>query len=308
MSDPREVDRSAHSKRLYVYECRGAGLPRREPVHPHFLGIWSEPPHYYYLFFSEPVLPFVTEWSRGEPGWHLEGHYDLDYSQWQQLPDANQVVGPFVISLSGPCARSTAERPAEDGLLITLDPGLVFGSGLHPTTRGSLLAISHWLAAGRAQTALDFGTGTGILALACAACGAKRVLAVDCNPLAVRAALKNAARNRLEDRITGIAANSLGAISFPQDLLVMNIEWPSLLQVLQEGLWTQHTAIIASGYLKHQEGEVMTRFSRPGSHRLAWRHEEDGWPTLIFASETGLPGTLPAADGRSGLETRTATR
>jgi ribosomal protein L11 methylase PrmA len=110
------------------------------------------------------------------------------------------------------------------------------------------------------------------------------VLAVDCNPIAVRAALRNAARNRWDDRIYGIAANSLNAVQTHQSALVMNIEWPSLLQVLREHSWTAYPTIIVSGFLSHHEAEVVSRLTRPGSHRLVWRHEEESWPTLIFSA------------------------
>jgi ribosomal protein L11 methyltransferase len=281
------------SERLYVYECRGEGLPKQEPIHPRFLGIWSEPP-YYYLFFSEPAMVFVADWILGQSGWTLEGHYDLDYAQWQQVPHADQHVGPFVISLTGRPDGIPADGPRESGLLITLDPGLVFGSGLHPTSRGALFAIAHWFTAEGVRRVIDFGTGTGILALACAACGAERVLAVDCNPMAVRAALRNVGRNRFGDKVIGIAASTLRVIQSSEDLLVMNIEWPSLLQVLDEGSWTMHSAIIVSGFLQRHEGEVMARFTNSGSHRLTWRREEDGWPTMIFSR--GRRTCRPATD------------
>ncbi|MHC1743735.1 MAG: 50S ribosomal protein L11 methyltransferase [Syntrophobacteraceae bacterium] len=273
---------SRQSKRLCVYECRGACLPKQEPAHPDFLGIWSEPP-YYYLFFSNPALDFVTDWVGRQRDWSLGGHYDLDYAQWQQVPQAEQRVGPFVILFRGPHGADPEATAGGDGLPIALDPGLVFGSGLHPTSRGSLLAIAHWVAVKQVKTVLDFGTGTGILALACARCGAERVVAVDCNPMAVRAALRNVTRNHLQATIIGLAADSLRVIRSSLDLLVMNIEWPSLQQVLHENAWGVHSAVIVSGFLKHLEPEVMDRFTRFGSHRLVWRHEEDGWPTLIFS-------------------------
>lgn len=271
--------------RLYVYECRGDGLPQQEPIHPDFLGIWSERPCYY-LFFSRPVPVFVAEWIRGQPGWTLESSYDLDYAQWQQVPQSDQRVGPFVISMGGALEeRSSGKAQANQSeWVLALDPGVVFGSGLHPTSRGALLAIAHRLASGQVRTAVDFGTGTGILALAAAVGGAGRVLAIDCNPMAVQAALRNAARNRLEDRIVGVAADSLHVIRFPQDLLLMNIEWPSLAQVLDQGAWSIHATLVVSGFLRHLESEVIDRFTKPGLHRPTWRHEEDGWPTILFSS------------------------
>ncbi len=284
VSDASSV--SAPPERLYIYECRGSNLPDREPVHPHFLGIWSEPPHHYYLFFSAPAPGYVADWIRLQRNWALEGSYDLDYGQWQQLPCGEQRVGPFrILTNSNPRTAHAMQNADQMGIPLWIDPGVVFGSGLHPTTRGALLAIVHCRESHSIRTAIDFGTGTGILALACAACGAERVLAVDCNPMAVRAALRNASRNAFEGTIVGVVADSLRTFWMPADLVVMNIEWPSLSKVLQGDDWTVHRTIVVSGFLRAFEPEVVSRFSQGMAHRLVWRHEEDGWPTLLFTGE-----------------------
>lgn len=86
--------------------------------------------------------------------------------------------------------------PLPDDLIITLDPGMAFGSGLHPTTRLCLEALEDYLKPG--TTVLDVGTGSGILAIAGARLGASRVLALDTDPLAVRVARENVALNQAE--------------------------------------------------------------------------------------------------------------
>ena len=86
--------------------------------------------------------------------------------------------------------------PLPDDLLIELDPGMAFGSGLHPTTRLCLEALEDTLRPG--QAALDVGTGSGILSIAAARLGASRVLALDTDPLAVQIARENVVLNRVE--------------------------------------------------------------------------------------------------------------
>jgi ribosomal protein L11 methyltransferase len=86
--------------------------------------------------------------------------------------------------------------PQPDDLLIELDPGMAFGSGLHPTTRLCLEALEDTVRPG--QAVLDVGTGSGILSIAAARLGAARVLALDTDPLAVQIARENVALNRVE--------------------------------------------------------------------------------------------------------------
>jgi ribosomal protein L11 methyltransferase len=86
--------------------------------------------------------------------------------------------------------------PLPDDLIIELDPGMAFGSGLHPTTRLCLEAMEGFLRPG--SSVLDVGTGSGILAVAAARLGASHVLALDTDPLAVRVARENVALNQVE--------------------------------------------------------------------------------------------------------------
>jgi ribosomal protein L11 methyltransferase len=83
-----------------------------------------------------------------------------------------------------------------DDLVIELDPGMAFGSGLHPTTRLCLEALEDYLQPG--TRVLDVGTGSGILAIAAARLGASQVLALDSDPLAVRVADENVVLNGVE--------------------------------------------------------------------------------------------------------------
>lgn len=92
------------------------------------------------------------------------------------------------------------DAPADpDTVTIELDPGMAFGTGLHPSTRLTMLALERLVRPGDAV--LDVGTGSGILAVAAALLGADRVDAVDIEPVAVRSTRENAERNRVGDRV-----------------------------------------------------------------------------------------------------------
>lgn len=92
-----------------------------------------------------------------------------------------------------------AYDPAPGEVIIRLDPGMAFGTGLHATTRLCLAAIERHLQPG--ARVLDVGTGSGILAIAAALQGASLVDAIDIDPVAIRVAADNAALNGVEDRI-----------------------------------------------------------------------------------------------------------
>jgi ribosomal protein L11 methyltransferase len=85
--------------------------------------------------------------------------------------------------------------------VIVLDPGLSFGTGQHPTTLFCLRQLVRCRIAGQAQSVLDIGTGSGILAIAAAKLGYGPVEAFDYDPVAVRVSRRNAVRNRVADRV-----------------------------------------------------------------------------------------------------------
>src|SRR6266446_8008509 len=92
--------------------------------------------------------------------------------------------------------------PRDDEVVLELDPGMAFGTGLHPTTRMCLEQVEQRTRAG--MRVLDVGTGSGILALASAKLGAASVYCIDNSSVAVESATANAAMNDLNDKITVI--------------------------------------------------------------------------------------------------------
>lgn len=90
--------------------------------------------------------------------------------------------------------------PKEDEVVIELDPGMAFGTGLHPTTRMCLEQVEQRVWPG--MRVLDVGTGSGILALAAAKLGAASVYCIDNSSVAVESAIANAAINQLSERIS----------------------------------------------------------------------------------------------------------
>lgn len=108
-----------------------------------------------------------------------------------------------------------------DDKVIEIDPGMAFGTGTHETT--ALCAALMEETVGPGDKVIDVGTGTGILAIAAALCGAGDVLATDIDPVAVRVAGENIARNRLQGIIRLRQGDLLQAVDEVADVLVANI-------------------------------------------------------------------------------------
>ncbi|NTU84940.1 MAG: 50S ribosomal protein L11 methyltransferase, partial [Chloroflexales bacterium] len=104
---------------------------------------------------------------------------------------------------------SWLEHEARPGdVILNLDPGMAFGTGLHPTTQLCLRLLERYVRPG--QRVLDIGTGSGILAIAAAKLGASPVVALDNDPVAVQVAAENVARNGMAATVR-VAEGSLGA-------------------------------------------------------------------------------------------------
>jgi ribosomal protein L11 methyltransferase len=142
--------------------------------------------------------------------------------------------------------------------VIVLEPGMAFGTGLHPSTRICLEAIEDILQPG--DNILDIGCGTGILSIAAVLLGANHVLAVDTDDIAVQATRENAERNRVAEYIR-VESGSLEQVKILQtesqnnDLIVANILSHILMDLIQSGLATYvkpKGRIILSGILAEQ--------------------------------------------------------
>ena len=147
----------------------------------------------------------------------------VDDKDWLESWKAEFVpirIGAFLV-------RPTwSEAVAGDSVELVLDPGMAFGTGLHPTTQQCLEALSTLPLEGK--SALDVGTGSGILAIAAAKRGASPVVAVDTDSLAVGAARENAVRNGVAIPVgEGSAADVPGRF----DVVIANIVSPVLQRI-----------------------------------------------------------------------------
>jgi len=144
-------------------------------------------------------------------------------SAWKEHYHVMRLGGRFVIK---PSWRDYQALP--DDVVLELDPGMAFGTGLHPTTQMCLSAIEQHMPV--VARVLDLGTGSGILAIAAAKLGAASVLALDIDPVAVEAARENVIRNRVE----GIVRVEAGSLDYAR-AVVPNSETTSILSGTDAG-------------------------------------------------------------------------
>ena len=144
------------------------------------------------------------------------------------------------------------DSPNPDAINIILDPGLAFGTGSHPTTHLCLDWLTHTVKPG--QTVLDYGCGSGILAIAAKKIGAGHVVGVDIDPQAIQSSLYNAEQNKVTADF--YAASEYQSQEF--DIVIANI-LSSALSVLAPALAKSCKAggrIALSGILREQESAV----------------------------------------------------
>jgi ribosomal protein L11 methyltransferase len=134
------------------------------------------------------------------------------------------------------------------------------------------------------RTVLDVGTGTGLLALAAASVGCRRVLAFDLNRLAVQTARRNVDLNRLSDVVLAFQGRAEEMALLPADLMIANIHYDVMDRLLASGAVANKSWFILSGLLRSQAEAVMRRLS-DAPVDIVERRDQDGiWHTFLGRS------------------------
>jgi ribosomal protein L11 methyltransferase len=182
--------------------------------------------------------------------------------------------GPIEIAPDFFIVPTWSAPPRTDAFNLRLDPGLAFGTGSHPTTRLCLRWLRERIRGG--ESVLDYGCGSGILAIAAAKLGAADVVGVDVDPQAMRASTANATMNDVAARF--VPPERLGAGRF--DVVVANILANPLMLLAPAlcGRVAHGGAIALSGVLAGQTDDVLAAYAP--WFTLAAVREDEGWVLL----------------------------
>ncbi len=205
------------------------------------------------------------------PAWHLNPLEDRDWVRaWMDDFKPMQFGEQLWICPTG------FEPPKPEAVNILLDPGLAFGTGTHPTTAMCL----RWLDAHppTGQRVIDYGCGSGILAIAAGLLGASHIDAVDTDPQALLATGDNAAKNRLEGRISPWLPDDFPAT--PAPLLLANILAAPLMSLVPLFARLVETGgdIVLSGIIENQAEDVMACYRETFDIHI--HQQQDEWICL----------------------------
>jgi ribosomal protein L11 methyltransferase len=260
---------------LYIYYCEGRISKDTTIVNRNYLGTWEED-GFSFLFFREKCPEVLKELTANTPGLTLLDTFEMTYEQWQGGKLEPLQIGRFLI-----CPPSFVAPKEDPSIAITLDPGVVFGNGLHPTTRDCLQAIEIVSMGGNIKTMLDLGTGTGILALAAVALGCSNAIAVDFNFLAAQTTQNNIRLNHHEENIIAINGQAQPFTAISADLLVANIHYDVMKDIIRTKGFLQQKWFILSGLLRTETKMVEDYLASQPVHILQkWSHDGT-WHTLL---------------------------
>jgi len=266
---------------LHVYFLNGVFERENEAgFGSSYMGNWVED-EISFLFFSEPSLDLVNQAIDMRPDLAVVDEFSFSYEDWQGGDTGPQRIAQFMI------LPPWWEEPSDDETVkIILDPGVVFGNCLHPTTRDCLNALSRLFGTTKPDKVLDLGTGTGILALAAARLGAKETVAVDLNPLCVKTSKRNVSLNDLQNRIQIMEGRAESLSWEPFDLIIANIHYEVLEKIIQKGAACgRKQKILFSGLLRSQYLNIKATLKNHGFVLLGeWDHEMT-WFTIL--ADTG---------------------
>ncbi len=234
------------------------------------------------------TLILAQDWATGI---HVQSIQEVPDQDWVRLTQSQ--FSPVPITDDFWIVPTWHEVPPEAQTVMRLDPGLAFGTGTHPTTRMCLKWIAQHPHALAGQRVLDYGCGSGILAIGAALFGAPDVDAVDIDPAAVEATLANANANlqhlkRADGSLpihTGLP-DLVGQAAAAYPVVLANILATPLkmLAPLLAGHVAPDGHLVLAGILARQADELKEAYAGAGL-TLEVANEEDGW-ILMTAHKT----------------------
>lgn len=259
---------------LSIY-CLKGRVSDRQTFPSGFLGNWQEDDHSF-LFFREPQSDFVASLLHEDEALTLVDSYCMSYRQWQGTTVEPLRIGRFLVT--PPWLKAVA---GPDEYRLVLDPGLVFGNGTHPTTCACLAAMEIACRAGSVHRLLDLGTGSGLLALAGVKLGCRQVVAVDVNLLAARTAHRNVTLNGAQNRVFVINGRAEEWCGVATDLLVANIGYPVLRDIITGDEFLEQKWFVLSGLQTREAEKIRALLEKLPVAVLRHWHTGRLWHTVL---------------------------
>lgn len=258
---------------LHVYEVPGDRRCELSAAPATFIGLWNED-ECTYFFFSGPEEEYVRRVVCADGSIPYTIH-EVRYSDWQEgLPHEGLTVGGVRF------VPADVPDPPLDAVL--LDPSVAFGDASHPTTLACLRAMERIFRSQRVYSFLDLGTGTGILALAAVKMGARRVLAVDRNLLAVDTARKNVVANAFHTIVAVREGDVRHFLDTRHDVVAANLPFHVLRELCVLNGANSHTNWIVSGISKDQAHTLEELFREQG-YQLLYEWADPPWATFVVS-------------------------
>ena len=209
----------------------------------------------------------------------LEFLRDEDWSEtWKRYFHTEKIVAPSGKSIT---IKPTWEdyETSTDETIIEIDPGAAFGTGTHPTTSMCLRALADMNL--RDKTVADVGTGSGILAIAAAKLGAKKIVAVDNDPTAVKVAAENVRQNNATVELR--VGDLLKDMDIKADVIIANIIADIIIRLLPQAheILKVGGCIVASGIIDERANDV-TKAADANGFAITTRNAEKGWVQLTL--------------------------
>ena len=260
---------------LHIYYLEG--IPEHQTdLGDNFIGNWEED-GFSFLFFTAPVDDKVKALVDRIEGVTLLDTFEMSCEEWHG--DRIEAYTTGSLCVAPPWKIPFVMEPGIKTIL--LDPGVVFGTGRHRTTEDCLGFMEQLFQKEQVGTVLDIGTGTGLLALGAAALGCSRILALDFNGLAVKTALNNIRLNRFQERILAVQARGEDFMSLPFDLVVANIHYDVMKNLIEVPGFLEKKWFILSGLLKTEAQKVLNRLAEMPVHIEAHISSDGIWNTIL---------------------------
>lgn len=225
--------------------------------------------------------------------WHLGQIQALPMPQYRPIEDQDWMTSwkkhyhPIAVGKKILILPAWIEQEKTDRVVVRIDPSMAFGTGTHPTTQLCLEMVEEYCQSG--IDVIDVGCGSGILSIAAIKLGAKKALAVDIDPLSVKASHENSVANKVrksieigEGSVYEVLENQFSIQKAP--LVLANILAPVIIKLLSDGLdklLITNGILVLSGILEEQESSVLLAAEKCGL-KLLQRKQMGDWVSLAL--------------------------